>query len=234
MSARRFSFASKAPVAISGLAVSALTAVGLTLAPATAGATDVPLSTAYAIAASGVVNVDKTPDLDSEKGFQEKSTVGVEAPAGLLSVGVLNASVDTSSASASVADLKVGLSEIVDSDVLGISASVIEATCENGEGSAALADAKVAGQNLDVSPPANTEIGLPGLGGVTLNKQVTNDDGSLTVTAISVDLGGLQTIEIASATCAAGEDGPSEEPSTDKPGEAPRPTPVAGHHPVTG
>lgn len=241
MSARRFPTVAKRKAAVGGLAVAALTAAGLTLGPATAGATEDVVSTATAISASGVVTVEKTPDLDSSNGFQEKSQVSVETPGDLLKTGVLNAMVDTESSEASVADVKVSLSEILKNDMAGLSAAVVEAKCDNGEGSAALVDATIAGKSLDVTPPPNTEIGIPGLAGVTLNKQVTNDDGSVSVTAISLDLG-VQQLDLSSVTCAAGAGG--DEPGTDEPGddngnddggdEAPKPTPVEGTHPVTG
>ncbi|MQA07275.1 MAG: hypothetical protein GEU98_01765 [Pseudonocardiaceae bacterium] len=233
MSARRAAYA------VGGAAVAALTAVGLTLSPATAGASGDTLSTAYAIGASGLLDVAKTPYLDSSNGFQEKSLANLDVPENLLSTGVLNSSVDEGSASSSVADLKVSLAQILDNDMLGLTASLIKATCEEGEGSAALADAKIAGKDLDVSPPPNTGVEVPGLGGVVLNKQEKNEDGSLSVTALHIDLGGQQTIDIANASCGMSEDDAPKPPGDgddggDDGGKAPRPTPVAGHHPVTG
>ena len=68
---------------------------------------------------------------------------------------------------------------------------------------------------------------VEGLGGVqvTVNKQVRNPDGTLTVTGLELAvaaLGRSQTVAISSARCAGAPD------------EAPRPTPVPSDLPVTG
>ncbi len=55
---------------------------------------------------------------------------------------------------------------------------------------------------LDASPAPNTGVSVPGVAEITLNRQTTGTDGSLTVDAIYIDiLNGTQTITIATSHC---------------------------------
>jgi hypothetical protein len=70
---------------------------------------------------------------------------------------------------------------------------------------------------------------------ITLNKQVKNSQGGLTVTAIEVQLGtgsAEKTIDISTANCAAPTAHTS--PGTPSVPAAPAPTPQRGSLPVTG
>lgn len=138
------------------------------------------------------------------------------------------ADADQGTARASVADLNIGAGKLI--------ASLVTASCAPGGGSATLLDAIVAGHDLPVAPPPNTTIALPPGAGhivaITLNKQVKNDHGGLTVTAIEIQLlsGSLRkTIDISTARCAA----PTAVTSPGVP-PAPAPTPQQGTLPVTG
>lgn len=52
-----------------------------------------------------------------------------------------------------------------------------------------------------MAPSANLGVTVPGLASVVLNKQASNPDGSLTVTAVSIRASTSQSIDIASVTC---------------------------------
>jgi hypothetical protein len=192
---------------------------GILFAPA-AGA-DQPQNSAFAIAATGLLTVDPAPAVNDLHGASGDSIAEFATPDKLIQLKLLNAWAGEAHAKASVADLRVDLSPV---KALGLSkpmltAEAIKATCEGGKGSSSLANAKLGGSALDVSAPPNTAVGVPGVASVTLNKQTRNDDGSLTVTAISITVDGVQTLDIASATCAPAADdsdgdGPTNPPTT--------------------
>ncbi|WP_020667164.1 choice-of-anchor P family protein [Amycolatopsis nigrescens] len=192
-------------------AVSALLATGLLLPPA-AGATE-HRNSAYAVAASGLVKIDPLPSVNDAKGFEQKTIAEFATPEKLVQLKKLNAQAGKGKAKASIADLEVDLGLLKGADDKPLlSATAIEAVCEDGKGSATLAKARFGEIKLDVAAAPNTGVKVPGIASVLLNKQTKNKDGSLTVTAISVSLDGIQTLDLASATCAAGEGdgGPSE------------------------
>ncbi|MEV0406379.1 hypothetical protein [Actinoallomurus sp. NPDC050550] len=206
-------------------------------ASATAGT-----GSAYGLAATGLVNIPQTPAVTATA---DKSLVSLPANP-LIDVKVLHVTAKPAFARASVVDLRVAKA--------ALTASLVTATCKGGRGVSHLADARLAGHRLAVDAAPNSALNVPvqGLGtvGVTLNKQVRNPDGSLTVTAIEVRLTDAQTISVSSATCASSggtsttpPGGPTETPvptptapgtPTSPPSQAPKPTPVPSNLPVTG
>ncbi|AUS79443.1 hypothetical protein C1701_14945 [Actinoalloteichus sp. AHMU CJ021] len=258
--------------------LAATVSAGLVLTPA-AQADQAP-SSAFALSARGLLTVEPLPHLDSAAGYQERSVAEVGVPLDLVRVGALNAAAGEGHARASVTDLRVGLGEVslLDLGLADLNADVITAECENGQGTSTVVGASLGGVALEAGVGPNTGVQVPGIAEVLLNKQVENEDGTLTVTALSIRVVGLQTIDIASATCGDAGDGgtgpegpdeggqapapPGEEDPDERPGEspdpggpgnkdnqpgdaepgdpgpggghAPRPTPVPGHHPVTG
>ncbi|HVV10826.1 choice-of-anchor P family protein [Amycolatopsis sp.] len=198
-------------------ALSALLVSGVLLAPA-AGATTAGsgVNSAFAISASGLLTIKETPAVDDSDGFSQESLAKLDLPASLVSLHVLNAQAGAEGARASVADVSVGLG--VGKPLL--SASAIEAQCDGSKATSSLAKAKIGDLKLDVAVPANTGVSVPGVLSVVLNKQVTHKDGSVTVTAISINVDNVQKIDIASATCAPGDDGDGGgETTTTKPTE---------------
>jgi hypothetical protein len=205
-------------------ATSAALTAGILFAPAAVA--DQPQNSAFAIAATGLLTVDPAPAVNDLHGASGDSIAEFATPDKLIQLKLLNAWAGEAHAKASAADLRVNLSPI---EALGLAkpmltAEAIEATCEDGKGSSSLANAELGGTALDVSATPNTAVGVPGVASVILNKQTTNDDGSLTVTAISITVDGVQTLDIASATCApaAGDDdgdGDPTNPSTTAPNE---------------
>jgi hypothetical protein len=231
---------------IAAAGVAAL-AAGAAFAPVATAAN--ATNSAYAVSASGLVKIDKTPFVTDEKGFNQESLVELGKDGQLVHVKALNALAGENIAKASVAQVKLDLSVLKGLDLLGkghdhalLSATAISASCENGKGKAAVANASIAGIPLKVDAPVNTVVEVPGIAKVTLNKQTKNADDTLTVTALSVDLlNGTQKIDLASATCSTGAPStPTTQPTAPTTGgnttlpAAPTPKPVKAHLSVTG
>lgn len=211
-----------------------------------AAATTGGAGSAVAISAVGPVAVPPTPAVTSDAQRPVRKSVAELPPNPIVQARVLNAAAWAGHARASVADLRLLK--------LGLSASLVTAKCENGNGASHLVKASLNGHVLkaDAAPNTAVTVNLTGLGAatVTLNRQVRDQDGDLTVTAIEVSAtlaGQTQKIAVSSATCGkGGQPGqPGEPPSgpadpgtpstpTTPPGAAPIPTPVTGDLPVTG
>ena len=225
--------------------MTALLAAGVLLAPA-AGATSSGdgANSAFAISGSGLLKITPTPSVNDKDGFSQASLAVLTLPASLGEVKVLNAQAGSGQAQASVATAKITLGP----GKPLLTASAIEAECDGGKASSSLAKAKVGDIPLDVSAPANSAVKVPGLLSVTLNKQVKHSDGSVTVTAISINVDGIQKIDIASATCYPSDNGGTPTTTPTPPsgggsgsgdealpsGKAPTPKPVKAHLDVTG
>jgi hypothetical protein len=251
----------KRTAALGAGALSALLAGGIALAPMASAEVE---DSAYAIAADGLINIPKLPDV---VGSGDESVVSADLPPegeAVLSLGLLNASAGEGWSRASTADLELDLA-----GAPVIKASLLEVNCDDLNASTKIVGLKVDGEERapENQVPANTELApeqLVNVASITLNKQVENEDGSLTVTAVSVDLlDSAQTIDISSATCTDGGDGgqpteptkptdPTEPTQPSEPGDgdngdddgdgdeadengnAPVPTPQPGHLDVTG
>jgi hypothetical protein len=207
---------------------------GVLVAPAAAAAVLVPASatggasasSAFGVSATGLVNIPRTPAVTSASHPNSRSVVSIPGNP-FVKLSVIRTRAVPGHAEASVVDLHVAKAAISPKAVL--SAKVITATCDDGVGSSKLVDVRLAGRAIQAGTSPNTTLTVPveGLGGVqvTVNKQVRNPDGTLTVTALELAvqaLGKSQTVAISSARCAGA------------PGEAPKPTPVPSDLPVTG
>lgn len=200
-------------------------------------------SSAYGISAAGLLSILQTPSVDSAAAPHVKSVVSLPNNR-LVQLSVLKASAIGGHSETSVVDLKIAQAAITKTAVL--SAKVINSKCDNGAGSSKLVDVKLAGHAIQVGASPNSTVTVPvqGVGGVqvTINKQVHNPNGTLTVTGLELAvkaLGKAQVIDIASSTCAAGHSSaPTRPPGDGHPGrrpvEAPAPTPVNSDLPVTG
>jgi hypothetical protein len=207
-------------------------------------------SSAYGLSATGLLTIPQTPSVNSAAAPHTKSVFSLPNNP-LVQLSVLKASATRGHSQASVVDLKVAQAAITKTAVL--SAKVITSKCDNGAGSSKLVDVKLAGHTIQAAASPNSTVTVPvqGVGGVqvTINKQVRNPNGTLTVTGLELvvqALGKAQVIDIASATCAAGDpsaptpppgDGSTpnpSKPSSNPPAEAPTPTPVNSDLPVTG
>jgi len=203
-----------APVAVAAIVVPA---------SATGGGS---ASSAFGISATGLVNLPPTPSVTSGSHPNAKSVTSIPGSP-FVKASVLRTRAVPGHAEASVVDLHIAKAAISPKAVL--SAKVITATCDDGVGSAKLVDVRLAGRAIQAGSSPNSTVTVPveGLGGVqvTVNKQVRNPDGTLTVTGLSLAvraLGKSQTVDISSARCAGAA------------GEAPKPTPVPSDLPVTG
>jgi hypothetical protein len=204
----------------------AAAAIAVPTASATGGGTE---SSAYGISASGLISVPQTPVVSSEGRPNVKSLASIPGNP-LVHLSVVRTKAVPGHAEASVVDLRIAKAAISPHAVL--SAKLITATCDGGAGSSRLVDVRLAGHAIQAGASPNSTVTVPveGLGGVqvTVNKQVDNPDGTMTVTALELAvqaLGKTQAIDISSATCAG-------EPKA--PGEAPKPHPVPSDLPVTG
>lgn len=232
--------------AIAGVLAAPIAAAG------PASATTAGSSSAYGISATGLVTIPQTPSVNSTTAPHVQSVASLPNNP-LVQVSVLKARANGGHSEASVVDLKVAQAAITKTTVL--SAKVITSKCDNGAGSSKLVDVKLADRTIQAGASRNSTITIPvqGVGGVrvTINKQVRNPNGSLTVTGLELAvqaLGKTQVIDIASATCAAGQsptspptsgNGGTSDPSKagnpqNPPAEAPAPTPVNSDLPVTG
>ncbi|MDN3353036.1 choice-of-anchor P family protein [Actinomadura sp. DC4] len=224
-----------ATVVPAAVVVAAVTATSAAAASPAGG-----VSSAFGVSATGLVNVPQIPAVSSATGTHDKSLA--ELPANpLVKLKVLHTSAVAGRSRASVVDLRVVRA--------ALSAHLITAKCVDGQGSSHLVKASLAGRRLAADAAPNSTIAVPvgGVGtvSVVLNKQVRGADGSLTVTAVEVNLtlasGKAETIDISSATCAAGgktppapPTTPAPTPTTTPPGQAPAPIPVPTDLPVTG
>lgn len=185
---------------VAGLAAVAVVALA---SPAAASA---DTNQAFGIRTGGVLVAGPFSQSNFPGGPQTNTLVSVSVPT-LLSSGTVNTAADSTSASASVENLSVTLGLTA---TLGATAVSSECSYNSDAvlgGSASIAGASVvilAGQPivLATSPAANTVIGVPGVATITLNRQVSSPDGSLTVDAIVVNLlNSLQTVRISTSHC---------------------------------
>ena len=202
----------------------------LAAAPAAADRAPSGKGSAYALSATGPVSVPRISSVLFSGKPAERSLVSVPHNK-LLSAKVLHTNAGKAKARASVADVMV--------KKLMLSANAVTAKCTHGVGSVELVAAKLHGEKLAVTPSPNSavtaDLGPLGKATVTLNKQVRNADGTLTVTAIEARVpiaGKTQTVTISSATCGKAA---AHHPAPEQPGpKAPKPTPVHHDLPVTG
>jgi hypothetical protein len=210
-------------------ALAAPVAVAAVVVPASATGGGGAVSSAFGLSANGLLSIPQTPSVSSASPPSTKSLVSLPGNP-LVRFSVLRTKAVPGHAEASVVDLKVAKAAISPKAVL--SAKLITARCDDGAGSSRLVDARLAGRAIQAGASPNSRITVPieGLGGVqvTVNKQVRNPDGGVTITALELAveaLGKSQVIDISSATCA-------NAPAA--PGEAPKPVPVPSDLPVTG
>lgn len=163
---------------------------------------------AYGVDATGLIDAGPFAEALFPDGPFTDTLVDLDIPT-LLSSGTLVTNASETTADATVEDLAVNLSPLAT-----LNAGVVSSECSYDEdtaeltGSASLAEAEVtlAGIipdiSLDASPAPNSGVTVPGVAEITLNRQTTAPDGSLTVDAIYINLlSGTQTVTIASSTC---------------------------------
>jgi hypothetical protein len=219
--------ATKRTAAAAATAALTATATVMALSPAPVLAGTSPTS-ASGILTSGL-GIPPLSTVSSDGQAEDNTLVSIPANSA-VTASVLHVLADAAqgTARASAADLDIGGGKLI--------ASLVTASCEPGGGRTTLLDAIIAGHAIPVAPAPNTTIALPPGAGhivaITLNKQVKNGRGGITVTAIEVQLGAgseQKTVDISTANCTA----PTAHTSPGVPA-APAPRPEHGTLPVTG
>ena len=186
-------------------AVASMSLAGGMLALAAGPAFAAAPNEAYAARATGLIKV--TPlGLATSDGSSPVTLANINV-AGLVTAGVVTDTADATSASSSIADVSATLTALV-----GLTASVVTSTCSfDTDTDTVSGSATVVGSVGTVLPIAldatadtapNTQISVPGIATITLNRQVTAADGTLTVDAIYVNLlHSTQTLTLGTSIC---------------------------------
>lgn len=171
----------------SAAGVGAATAVAaLLLGTVSGSAADEPTSSAYGLAAEGLVPIDPTPQVQAPP---DGTDALIELPSP-LGVGVLKVTAAGNTSSATAVDINI-------EDLL--QADIIRATCDNGVGDASILGGDLAGTALPSDPEVGEELDLSPIASVVFNRQSDNDDGSLTVEGVRISVlpgGQLPDLEI--------------------------------------
>jgi hypothetical protein len=188
---------------------SALAATGgLVIAAALPAAAASP-NEAFAAQATGLISVSPI----GEATFPGTSpvTVANASIAGLLTTGTATANAGPTSASETVNTVSgiLGLLTTLGADSVTSSCS-FDTNTGAVTGTAGITNGSVTTPLTTIplasNPAPNTVIGVPGIANITLNEQTTAGDGTLTVTAISIQLlGSTQTIDLATSVCNAAD-----------------------------
>jgi len=161
---------------------------------------------AYGAAATGLISSPPL-GLATYPGTSPVSVVNVDI-AGLLTTGVVNDAAGPTSGSSNVAAVGVTLSSLATLAATAVSSScTFNTTTGVVSGSASITDGVVHVLGLPVitlaaSPGKNTTVSVPTVATITLNKQTTATDGTVTVTAIYISLlGSTQTLSLGVSVC---------------------------------
>ena len=157
-------------------------------------------------AATGVIGLD--PVAPATYPGTSPNTVATLNVANLITTGMITDTADATSASSTIANPAAPLSALATLRARTIGSScTFDTNTDTVTGTTTLANARVAlvgaaNVPLDADPAPNTTVSVPGVATITLNRQTTAEDGTLTVDAIYVDLiGSTQTITIGTSVC---------------------------------
>jgi hypothetical protein len=136
------------------------------------------------------------------------ATVASVNIAGLLTTGVVTDTADATDASSTIANVAATLSAVATVRAAAVTSScTFDTNTGTVTGTSGITRGRVtlvglANIALDANAAPNTTVSVPGIATITLNRQTTAPDGTLTVDAIYVDLlGDTQTITIGTSTC---------------------------------
>ncbi|KPM52326.1 hypothetical protein ACG83_28475 [Frankia sp. R43] len=187
----------------SGLGIVAA-AAGLALAAGSPAVAAAP-NAGVGLKATGIIPIAPTV-VSTSPGTSPNHLASVNfAP--LLSTGVIDTAADSTSAQAAVHNLSLALAPL-----LSLRVGTIESSCSyDPDTDAVTGDADIADGRLVVlgtpvvlqpNPAPNTTLDLAsGLGTLTLNRQTVAADGTLTVDALSLNLLGLEKVDVATSVC---------------------------------
>ena len=136
------------------------------------------------------------------------ATVASVNVAGLLTAGVVTDTADATDASSTIANVDATLSAVAAVRAAAVTSScTFDTNTGTVTGTSGITNGRVAlvglpNITLAANAAPNTTVSVPGIATITLNRQTTAPDGTLTVDAIYVDLlGDTQTITIGTSTC---------------------------------
>jgi hypothetical protein len=135
-------------------------------------------------------------------------TVASVNVAGLLTTGIITDTADATTASSTIANVAATLTPLATVQAAAVTSSCsFDTNTGTVTGTSGITNGRVAlvglpNIALDANAAPNTTVSVPGIATITLNRQTTAPDGTLTVDAIYVDLiGDTQTITIGTSTC---------------------------------
>jgi len=168
---------------VGAAAFTAATAVTALLLGSTAAvAQEAASDSAYALSASGLLNIDPISYVESPDGnAAENQLVGIGDVLGehqsAIGVGVLTAEARGGASETSVT--KVNLLQLLRADL-------VRTYCEDGDGGMEIVRGTILGRDLPETPVPSQVLDVSPLVKLTLNDQVRHEDGSLTVTGIEL------------------------------------------------
>jgi hypothetical protein len=168
---------------VGAAAFTAATAVTALLLGSTAAvAQEAASDSAYALSASGLLNIDPISYVESPDGnAAENQLAGIGDVLGehqsAIGVGVLTAEARGGASETSVT--KVNLLQLLRADL-------VRTYCEDGDGGMEIVRGTLLGRDLPETPVPSQVLDVSPLVKLTLNDQVRHEDGSLTVTGIEL------------------------------------------------
>jgi hypothetical protein len=156
-------------------------------------------------AATGLISIDPVAQATTGNSPVTVATVNV---AGLLTTGIITDKANRVSASSDIANVAATLATGT-----GLTADAVSSSCTfdpnsgtvtgtSGITNGAVSLVGLPAITLDANAAPNTTVNVPGVATITLNRQTTAADGTLTVDAIYVNLlNGTQTLTIGTSTC---------------------------------
>lgn len=161
------------------------------------------------------------PGLDDA--LQQIADGAADSPLDLSALGTLDIT--------QLTDLQLtGLCAVLAGDTAAVSADTVVAECTGDTGTTTIADLAALGLPVDIDTSApNGKVEIPQVLTLTVNEQINNADGTFTVNALHLNLFGQVDLIVSSATCG---EVTSDAPAN--PTDAPPPSPVESHAPVTG
>jgi hypothetical protein len=186
-------------------AASASLVAGVIMATAGPAAAAGP-NTSDGAAATGLITL--APVAPASFPGTSPATVASVNIAGLLTAGVVTDTADATDASSTIANVNATLSAVAAVRATAVTSScTFDTNTGTVTGTSGITNGRVAlvglaNIALDANAAPNTTVSVPGIATITLNRQTTAPDGTLTVDAIYVDLlGDTQTITIGTSTC---------------------------------
>ncbi len=171
--------------AIAAVATIATTALLLGAAPAVADEDDA-VESAYALAASGLVDIDPIPAgaVSTDGELVQKELLGLgertdDAEAAGIFLGVLNAEAEEGRAQASVA--RVELLQVLRADL-------VRTWCDGDDGGLEIVNGTLLGEDLPRLPVGSETTDISPLISISFNNQTRDSEGTLNVTGIEIEV----------------------------------------------